>query len=693
MFGPGDGSQGSFSDLIEEDVGAGTDTIMFRAGIDPDDVYLRINSFGHLEIRWGTADDERISVMGAMTRDPLTFGILGSDVPFRIERIAFDDGTIWYLRNGMTLRHFPEPDEFHDELVSFGTPEGDLLLSGPNGFEFLYGNGGNDVIRDAGGAGDRLEGGPGDDVYEIAPDFNLYTGGTAPDVIREFANEGFDTIAFLAGVAPSDVSMTVATDGDLILEVFNDPDRRIIVEAPGVTDPVSGGLSGSAVGERVEQITFSDGTVWDLREFSRSVLTLTGTENAETINGTVYDDTILGLGGNDQLIGGSGNDSIDGGDGDDTAVFSGGFYDYSGVFNGIRWTVADARVDAPDGIDTLINVEFARFADRTVALDGAQFISQQQFDGLPGDDLYLQRPNGNYFIVNGETGQFSDGIGRGTDTVADLDDFTGDGASNALFRRPDGSYYVHDQVNDQVFGLGRSSETFVATVDIDGDGVAGVVFQRANGNHYLVDTSSNFVIGYGRATETILAVGDFDGDGGDDLLIERADGTYVWIDGATRAPSGLSRSADDVFVGVGDFNGDGVDDVLFERGSNGATVAFSVDGALMTAFGRVTQKAVAIGDFDGDRADDILFDDLTSRAFVAVDGATADRLGTFFSDARVATVGDFVVSITDEVLIETQDGRYVLSNGLGEFDYGQAENTLMALDPLGTGSLNDSLLV
>ncbi|MEM6666858.1 MAG: hypothetical protein AAF638_10685, partial [Pseudomonadota bacterium] len=72
----------------------------------------------------------------------------------------------------------------------------------------------------------------------------------------------------------------------------------------------------------------------------------------------------------------------------------------------------------------------------------------QDFDLTPGDDLYLQRANGNHFVVNGETGAFADGVGRGTDTVVDFDDFTGDGVADALYQRSDTNFYIHDQTTE-----------------------------------------------------------------------------------------------------------------------------------------------------------------------------------------------------------------------------------------------------
>ncbi|MEM6664870.1 MAG: hypothetical protein AAF638_00545 [Pseudomonadota bacterium] len=167
------------------------------------------------------------------------------------------------------------------------------------------------------------------------------------------------------------------------------------------------------------------------------------------------------------------------------------------------------------------------------------------------------------------------------------------------------------------------------------------------------------------------------------------------MDGATRTPSGLSRDASDQFIGIGDFDDNGVDDVLFARGSNGAKVAFNVDGSFLTGFGRTSQDVVAIGDFDGDGADDVLFEAPASDAFIEVDGASAGVIATFVNPGTVRAVGDYDADFEKKLVFEEADGSFELiaANGTPLVDYGQAVNTLIALDPLGTGSLGEDILV
>ena len=79
--------------------------------------------------------------------------------------------------------------------------------------------------------------------------------------------------------------------------------------------------------------------------------------------GTTQGDTLGGGGGDDVLEGGAGNDHITGGSGSDTARFSANraLYTVTSVAGGFQ-------VSGPDGVDTLIGVEKARFLDQTLTL-------------------------------------------------------------------------------------------------------------------------------------------------------------------------------------------------------------------------------------------------------------------------------------------------------------------------------------
>ncbi len=150
--------------------------------------------------------------------------------------------------------------------------------------------------------------------------------------------------------------------------------------------------------------------------------TLTGTPAKDKIIGWDGDDIIFGLAGNDQIFGGAGDDLITGGAGDDkidggrgidTAVFQGLLSEYDldyrrgdageGHPGNYKITVTDSVADR-DGSDTLMHVEFLRFADAGVSvangaiwtyeLNAAVDISAQDPGQATATDSYLYAGTG-----------------------------------------------------------------------------------------------------------------------------------------------------------------------------------------------------------------------------------------------------------------------------------------------------------
>ena len=87
----------------------------------------------------------------------------------------------------------------------------------------------------------------------------------------------------------------------------------------------------------------------------------------DVIVGNGADNTLRGGGGGDSLRGRGGDDLLIGGPGNDTAIFPGRAAYYRVVTDGGVTTVADLRAGAPEGTDTLREIETIRFeGDRTV---------------------------------------------------------------------------------------------------------------------------------------------------------------------------------------------------------------------------------------------------------------------------------------------------------------------------------------
>jgi Ca2+-binding RTX toxin-like protein len=101
----------------------------------------------------------------------------------------------------------------------------------------------------------------------------------------------------------------------------------------------------------------------------------------EDIIGSTHDDLLTGDGaantldgrsGSDTLKGGPGNDTIDGAGGIDTIVYSGAKSNYTvAILADGSLKISDLRPGAPDGIDSVKNVEFINFFDGTASAVGA----------------------------------------------------------------------------------------------------------------------------------------------------------------------------------------------------------------------------------------------------------------------------------------------------------------------------------
>lgn len=94
---------------------------------------------------------------------------------------------------------------------------------------------------------------------------------------------------------------------------------------------------------------------------------LRGDEGDDKIDGGRGNDNLKGGAGDDRLKGGRGNDKHDGGEGVDTIVFEGNRSDY--IIDLERGKITDiSGRHGREGVDKFKNVEFAEFADQTVAL-------------------------------------------------------------------------------------------------------------------------------------------------------------------------------------------------------------------------------------------------------------------------------------------------------------------------------------
>ena len=107
---------------------------------------------------------------------------------------------------------------------------------------------------------------------------------------------------FAADIAPGDVTVS-GDNGDLILSIDGTADQIVLQD--WFWDDAY----------KIEQVAFTDGTVWDIAAIEGMVPMAEATADADVIFGTSNDDIIDGLGGDDQILGGHGNDILSGGEG------------------------------------------------------------------------------------------------------------------------------------------------------------------------------------------------------------------------------------------------------------------------------------------------------------------------------------------------------------------------------------------
>lgn len=184
-----------------------------------------------------------------------------------------------------------------------GTSQDDYLW-GLGGNDRLYGGGGDDHL--SGGLGnDYLAGGDGADIYE----FNR---GDGADTILNADQDEFgtklDKLVFGAGISVSDV-FARRSFYDLVLGVIGTSDS-VTIQSFFDEDTVANH------GYAVDQIVFSDGTIWTVDQVKS--LVQQSTDGNDALYGYATDDRLAGSAGDDMLYGYGGSDTLDGGIGNDT---------------------------------------------------------------------------------------------------------------------------------------------------------------------------------------------------------------------------------------------------------------------------------------------------------------------------------------------------------------------------------------
>ncbi|MCS6297679.1 MAG: hypothetical protein H8K09_15700 [Nitrospira sp.] len=349
---------------------------------------------------------------------------------------------------------------------------GNALDNELSGSHRLDGHAGNDTLI-----------GTGDNTFVFGP-------GYGQDVVRMgvqvYAHTGLDQVQFLAGVAPSNLSLERQTN-DLVVKVNGTADELRLQSYYG------------SPANMVDQFLFADGTIWTSGEIDGRVRTFIGAGPDETFSGSTGDDTIRGMGGNDQiradagndvLDGGAGNDFLEGNSGNDLYVFGRGYGQ-----DAIDEQGGSADIDTlqlidgitPDDITLQATPDFQTDALLTIKNTADQVILAGFFqsDGMRVDRI-----------------QFSDG------TIWDYSAMLAHTEGVNLVGTEDTDYFYGNLTNDTLFGRGGDDilSGGAGNDTLDGGTGADRMTGGTGNDLFVVDNINDIVAeSAGQGTDTVLS--------------------------------------------------------------------------------------------------------------------------------------------------------------------------------------------
>ncbi len=290
--------------------------------------------------------------------DELTVKDFLKSSDYEIERVEFEDGTVWGTMDilsamlaGTEASDILEGTRHGDTIYGLG---GDDELRGGTGNDVLDGGEGNDVIY--GGLGyDQLIGGKGDDILDGEGNNDTLIGGEGNDEL--YGGDGNNVLDggagddYLAGNRTRSGTVTSYANNTYIFgvgygkDIIEDSSKKsyrgktyttTIQFGEGITaasiDIIRQGndivfkinvedeltvknFLASSIYE-IERVEFIDGTVWEVTDI-KLMAALYGTESDDHLIGELANENLYGWGGNDYLEGTSGDNRLNGGQGND----------------------------------------------------------------------------------------------------------------------------------------------------------------------------------------------------------------------------------------------------------------------------------------------------------------------------------------------------------------------------------------
>ncbi len=624
-------------DVIDESDGSGLDSVVLTVSMNytlgANIEYGRFvnnsvtgtltgNSLNNLLIGANAGDAPNGTLIGAEGADVLQYGQtmrggIGNDHYYLVNGVGTSGDIIELADEGYdTVSFFRSSYTLHDNVEeAIGGWEGGVQITG-NTLD-------NRITSNSGAFADVLHGMDGNDelILGVSALNGQAHGGNGNDVLR--------------GGLESDNLFGDAGDDTLIGGVGAD-----VIDGGGGSDTVNYSGSNAAVTVRLNTALSTGGHAQGD--------TLTSTENAI---GSAFNDALTGTGGVNRLEGGTGDDEMRGAGGDDTLL--GGTGQDTAIFSGNRsaYVITNTlpgvfTVNGPDGLDVLIGVEFARFADETVTLVSL-------LSGTPGNDT-----------INGTEGADQIRAQGGNDVLYghDGDDVLRGGAGDDLLYGGAGSDTVDYGDAASAVTVYLTTTTYAATggsgIDL-WSSIENVIGSDFN-DTLAGDAQANSLRG-GNGTDTLLGRAGDDvlmGEGGNDVM-RGGDGNDL-----------LNGGTGDDTVDYSDATS-GVNVTLYQRtgqntGGGGTDTLFSVSGLIGSAFGDDIVATSGNNVLDLGGGDDVAV--LFAGNDTAWGGAGDDTFtgGTGNDTLWGGNDADLLKGNEDNDVLNGEDGADVLKGGSGD---------------------------
>ncbi|MDO8812807.1 MAG: putative Ig domain-containing protein [Gallionella sp.] len=549
VFGYGDG----VDRIYDYDNGANTDTVSFKASVQPGDVQVVRNG-----------DDIELHL--ANSSDTLILSNWYLDNAYRIEQVQFADGTTWdaaYLQDQAPV--LPVVGTEGDDTIQSQDGVGNSFL-GLGGNDILVGGYGNDIL-DGGAGNDTLDGGAGNDVLVggAGNDVYLFNLGGGQDTLIASLKPVGDVIQFGEGINAGDVQFF--QQGADILVKYGTAGDSVLIK-----DFAPDGATGSQV---IGQYRFSDGSQGVYTSDGQGNANMDAYDAAGQITGDFWQHPDGSYGNDTYNADGSSSGAVYNPDGSYSSYTDDGQGNANSYVNGNLVSDFWASSDGSYGNDTY-NADGSSSGTNynpdgsysSYANDGLGYVITTNYDvnGI--------RLNGNWAKADGSYGN---------------DTYNADGSSSGSGYSSDGGYsdYIDDgQGNAEMYAYDANGNLLSeAWQNSDGDSSSYSYTYDANGN-LLSETWQNSN-GYGN--DTYNADGSSSGtghnpDGSYYTYTDDGQGTYSELDYA--ADGNLSGSYSYTYDGLGnsseanyDANGNKLDDWWSRADGSWGNDTFNADGS------------------------------------------------------------------------------------------------------------------